>query len=97
MRSPHDVIIRPILTERSFECMEDRTYQFYVAVDSTKIEIAKAIEEVFPGTKVQHVNTTRVKGKVKRQGMHEGRRPERKKAYVKLTEESKTIEFFEGM
>lgn len=97
MRDPHDVILRPILTEKSFEKVDMNCYQFYVAVDAGKIEIAKAIEAVFPGTKVKNVNTLRLMGKVKRQGYHSGRRPERKKAFVQLTEDSKTIELFEGM
>lgn len=96
MKSPFDIIIRPVLSEKSYDGMADKKYAFEVAIDANKTEIKKAVETIF-GVKVESVNTLRTEGKLKRQGRTQGRRPERKKAYVKLTEGSKTIEFFEGM
>ena len=97
MKNPHDIILRPVLTEKGYDGIADKKYVFEVAKDANKIEIRKAVEAVFPGTKVAKVNTLRTLGKMKRQGNHEGRTPEVKKAYVTLTEDSKPIEFFEGM
>lgn len=96
MKSPYDIIIRPVLTEKSYDAMNGKKYAFEVAVDAGKTEIKMAVETIF-GVKVASVHTLRVEGKIKRQGKTEGRRPERKKAYVTLTEASKGIEFFEGM
>lgn len=96
MKSPYDIILRPVLTEKSYDGMNDKKYAFEVAIDAGKTEIKQAVEVIF-GVKVASVNTMRVEGKLKRQGKTEGRRPERKKAYVTLTEASKGIEFFEGM
>ncbi len=96
MTFAHDIIIRPVISEHSMEQMENRTYTFEVKTSANKIEIAKAIEEIF-GVKVEKVNTIRMQGKMKRMGAHEGRRASYKKAMIKLTEDSKTIEFFEGM
>ena len=96
MKSPYDIILRPVLTEKSYDGMNDKKYAFEVAIDAGKTEIKQAVEVIF-GVKVKSVNTMRVEGKLKRQGKTEGRRPERKKAYVTLTEASKGIEFFEGM
>ena len=96
MKSPYDIILRPVLTEKNYDGMNDKKYAFEVAVDAGKTEIKMAVETIF-GVKVKSVNTMRVEGKLKRQGKTQGRRPERKKAYVTLTEASKGIEFFEGM
>lgn len=96
MKSPYDVIKRPVLTENSYDAMGDNKYTFEVAIDANKIEIKTAIEAIF-GVKVESVNTMRVMGKMKRQGRFEGRTAEKKKAIVKLTKDSKKIEFFEGM
>lgn len=96
MTFAHDIIIRPVISEHSMEQMENRTYTFEVKIDANKIQIAKAIEEIF-GVKVEKVNTIRMQGKMKRMGAHQGRRASYKKAMVKLTEDSKTIEFFDGM
>ena len=96
MKSVHDVIIRPVLTEKAYDGFADKKYVFEVAINATKTEIKQAIETIF-GVKVERVNTARQIGKVKRMGLHSGRRAEVKKAYVKLTESSKPIEFFEGM
>ena len=97
MKYYHDIILRPVLTEKGYDGIADKKYVFEVAKDANKIEIRKAVEAVFPGIKVAKVNTLRTLGKMKRQGNHEGRTPEVKKAYVTLTEDSKPIEFFEGM
>lgn len=96
MKYAQDIIIRPVISEHSMEQMENRTYTFIVKIDANKIEIAKAIEEIF-GVKVEKVNTIRMQGKMKRMGAHQGRRASFKKAMIKLTEDSKTIEFFESM
>lgn len=96
MKSPYDVIKRPVLTENSYDAMGDNKYTFEVAIDANKIEIKSAIEAIFD-VKVESVNTMRVMGKMKRQGRFEGRTAEKKKAIVKLTKDSKKIEFFEGM
>ena len=97
MKDPHDIILRPVLTEKGYDGIADKRYVFEVAVDANKVEIKKALEKVFPAIKVKSVNTLRTEGKIKRQGAHAGRTPEIKKAYVALTEDSKPIEFFEGM
>ena len=97
MKYAHDIILRPVLTEKGYDGIADKRYVFEVALNANKIEIKKALETVFSGIKVKSVNTLRTEGKIKRQGMHAGRTPEVKKAYVTLTEDSKPIEFFEGM
>ena len=96
MKTAYDIIIKPIITEQSMEATEEKKYVFQVAIDANKIEIKKAIEEIF-GVKVEKVNTIRMEGKLKRNGRFIGRRANWKKAMVKLTADSKTIEFFEGM
>ena len=97
MKDPHDIIIRPVLTEESYEGFPDKRYVFVVSPTANKTEIKLALESVFKGIKVDKVNTVRTLGKMKRQGKTEGRTPEIKKAYVTLKEDSKAIEFFEGM
>lgn len=92
----YDVIIRPIVTERSMDAMEEGKYTFVVDRRANKAEIKKAVEGVFD-VKVARVNTMNMHGKLKRQGATQGRRSAWKKAIVKLTEDSKPIEFFEGM
>lgn len=96
MKSPYDIILRPVLTEKSYDAMNEKKYTFEVATNAGKTEIKYAVETIF-GVNVESVNTMRIQGKIKRQGRTQGRRPERKKAIVKLTEASKGIEFFEGM
>lgn len=96
MRSPHDIIIKPIITEKSMEDMAENKYTFVVDRRANKSEVKKAVETVF-GVTVEKVNTMNMLGKVKRQGNNSGRRPSWKKAIVKLTNDSKKIEFFEGM
>lgn len=97
MKNPHDIILRPVLTEKGYDGIADKKYVFEVAIGANKIEIKQAVEAVFAPVKVAKVNTLRTLGKMKRQGNHEGRTAEVKKAYVTLTEDSKPIEFFEGM
>ena len=96
-KTAQDIIIRPVITEKSMEGIALKRYTFQVAKEANKIEIAKAVEELFAGTKVQKVNTMTVKGHYKRQGRSEGYTSDWKKAIVTLSEDSKTIEFFEGM
>ena len=91
-----DIILAPVITEKSVSAMADKKYTFRVADGSNKIEIAKAIEEIF-GVKVAKVNTISMKGKKRRMGRYEGYTSDWKKAVVTLTEDSKTIEFFDGM
>ena len=93
----YDIILKPVITERSMAGTADKKYTFYVAPSANKIEVAKAIEEIF-GVKVAKVNTLNMQGKLKRMGARPaGRRPSWKKAMVTLTADSKAIEFFEGM
>lgn len=96
MRSPHDIIIKPIITERSMDDMTFGKYTFAVDKRANKSEVKKAVETVF-GVKVEKVNTMNILGKIKKQGATSGRRASWKKAIVKLTSDSKKIEFFEGM
>ncbi len=96
MTYAHDIIIRPIISEQSMDQLAEKKYTFEVKKSANKIEIKKAIEEIFD-VKVESVNTLNMLGKMKRMGRYEGRRANWKKAIVKLTADSKTIEFFEGM
>ena len=96
MKTAQDIIIRPIITENSMDLLASKTYVFEVRKDSTKPEIAKAVEELF-GVKVANVNTVSMKKKPKRLGVHFGYTSEWKKAIVTLTDDSKTIEFFDGL
>ena len=95
-KDPRDVIIRPVITEHSYDQMEGNTFTFEVAKDANKIQIAKAVEEIF-GVKVAKVNTIKLPGKWKRMGVHVGKRSDIKKAVVTLTADSKKIEIFENM
>ena len=92
----YEIIKRPIVTEQSMDQMADRKYTFEVDPSANKIEIKKAVEEIF-GVTVEKVTTMNMDGKVKRMGMNIGKRASWKKAVVKLTEKSKTIEFFDGL
>ncbi|MBQ9980392.1 MAG: 50S ribosomal protein L23 [Oscillospiraceae bacterium] len=97
MKSNYDIIRRPIITEQSMAESEMKKYAFEVEKSANKIQIKKAVEEAF-GVKVEKVTTLNMQGKVKRTGAYpKGRRPSWKKAVVKLTADSKNIEFFEGM
>ena len=99
MKNPHDVILRPVLTEKAYDGIADKRYVFEVAIDANKTEIKYALEAIFKedGVKVNRVNTMRTIGKIKRQGKYEGRTKEIKKAYITLKKDSKPIRFFEGM
>ena len=92
-----DIIIRPVITEKSMSGMASKKYTFEVCKDANKIEIAKAVETLFPGAKVSSVNTISCRGRLKRMGRNQGYTPSFKKAIVTLTEGSKTIEFFDTM
>ena len=97
MKSVYDVIIRPVITEQSMEDLDIKKFVFEVAKDATKVEIKKAVEEIF-GVTVIKVTATTVHGKEKRTGRYPaGRQKTWKKAVVKLSEDSKNIEIFEGM
>ena len=96
MKKAQDIILRPIITEASMSGIANKKYTFKVANDANKIEIAKAVEEIF-GVKVLKVNTVSMKGHKRRMGRNEGYTPDWKKAIVTLTADSKTIEFFDGM
>ncbi len=96
VKTAQDIIIKPIITERTMEMMEQKKYTFKVDKSSNKIEIARAAELLF-GVKVKAVNTMVCKGRFKRMGRSEGYKPDWKKAIITLKEDSKGIEFFEGM
>jgi len=96
MKNPHDIIIRPWITEKSMDMLQQKKYVFVVDKKANKTEIKNAVEAVF-GVKVAKVNTINMRGKMKRMGRFEGKRPDWKKAIVTLTEDSKTIEFFEAL
>ena len=96
MKSMHDVIVRPVITEDSMARLADKKYTFEVAKDATKVEIKKAVEEIFK-VNVEKVNTISMKSKSKRVGYHLGKTSEWKKAIVTLKADSKTIEFFDSM
>ena len=92
----YDIIIKPVLSEKSYDGIAMKKYTFKVAKTATKTDIKRAVEEVF-GVKVAKVNTSNVNGKIKRMGRNEGRTGAYKKAIVQLTEDSKAIEFFESL
>lgn len=96
MKTSYDIILKPVVTENTMEQMTERKYTFKVDKNSSKTEIKIAIESIF-GVNVEKVNTMNVLGKVKRQGRNVGKTASWKKAIVKLTADSKEIEFFEGM
>ena len=92
----HDIIIRPILSEKSYADIANKKYTFEVAKDANKTQVKKAVEEIFK-VKVESVNISNVYGKIKRQVRHEGLTGSYKKAIVQLTSDSKTIEFFDSL
>ena len=96
MNTAHDIILKPVITENSMAGIADKKYTFKVATDATKVEIAQAVEVLFPGVKVAKV-TISVRGRYRRQGMHAGYTAASKKAIVTLTKDSKEIEFFNSM
>ena len=93
----YDVILKPVVSESSMAAMSDRKYTFLVAPEATKTQVKEAVEKMFPGTKVASVNTMNKPGKDRRRGLVMGKTAKTKKAIVKLTEDSKTIEIFQGL
>ena len=93
----YDVILKPVITEKSMDLMADKKYTFLVHPEANKTQIKEAVEKMFEGTKVKSVNTINSDGKKKRRGMVVGKTAKTKKAIVALTEESKDIEIFEGL
>ena len=96
MKIAQDIIIAPVITEKSMSVIADKKYTFKVAKDANKIEIANAVEEIFK-VKVAKVNTISVRGKARRMGRYEGYTPSWKKAVVTLKADSKTLDFFDGL
>jgi large subunit ribosomal protein L23 len=96
MKTPYDILIKPVISERSMDDAADKKYTFKVATDANKTEIKAAVEEAF-GVEVIKVNVMNGEGKLKRQGRYVGRTPSYKKAIVTLSAKSKAIEFFEGL
>ena len=93
----YDVILKPIVTEKSMAAMGEKKYTFLVHTEAIKSMIKEAVEKMFEGTKVKNVNTMNLDGKTKRRGMTFGKTAKTKKAIVTLTEDSKDIEIFEGL
>jgi large subunit ribosomal protein L23 len=93
----YDVILKPVITEKSMADMGEKKYTFLVHPDATKTQVKEAVEKMFAGVKVDKVNTMNQVGKKKRRGAVVGRTAATKKAIVKLTEDSKDIEMFEGL
>ena len=93
----YDVILKPVITEKSMNQMADKKYTFLVNPQATKAQIKEAVEKMFEGTKVASVNTMNYDGKNKRRGMVYGKTAKTKKAIVKLTADSKDIEIFAGL
>jgi large subunit ribosomal protein L23 len=96
MRTAYDIILKPVISEKSMADVQDRKYTFKVAVDANKTQVKMAVEEIF-GVDVDKVNIMNVNGKVKKMGKNIGRTAASKKAIVTLTEKSKQIEFFQGL
>ena len=93
----YDVILKPVVTEKTMELMADKKYTFLVHTEANKTMIKEAVEKMFPGTKVQSVNTMNMDGKTKRRGLTFGKTAKTKKAIVQLTAESVEIEIFQGL
>ena len=93
----YDVILRPVITEKCMNGMADKEYTFQVHPDANKSQIKEAVEKMFEGAKVARVNTINCQGKNKRRGMVVGKTARTKKAIVKLTEDSKEIEIYQGL
>lgn len=93
----YDVILKPVVTEKSMTAMGEKKYTFYVNPDATKTQVKEAVEKMFEGTKVAKVNTMNLEGKNRRRGMTIGKTAKKKKAIVQLTEDSADIEIFAGL
>lgn len=93
----YDIILKPVVTEKTMELMADKKYTFLVHTEATKNQVKEAVEKMFAGTKVKSVNTMNLEGKNKRRGASTGKTAKTKKAIVQLTADSKEIEIFEGL
>ena len=93
----YDVILKPVISEKSMNAMGDKKYTFFVHPEATKTQIKEAVEKMFEGTKVKSANTMNIDGKKRRRGMTVGKTAKSKKAIVALTEDSKDIEIFQGL
>lgn len=93
----YDVILKPVITEKTMELMADKKYTFLVHTEATKSQVKEAVEKMFAGTKVKSVNTMNLDGKTKRRGATYGKTAKTKKAIVQLTEDSAEIEIFQGL
>ena len=93
----YDILLKPVLTEKSMAMMESKEYTFYVHPEANKTQIKEAVEKCFDGAKVERVNTMNILGKKKRRGRSEGYTSKKKKAIVKLTADSKDIEIYQGL
>ena len=93
----YDVILKPVITEKSMNAMAEKKYTFLVSPEANKTMIKEAVEKMFEGAKVASVNTINCDGKTKRRGMTYGKTAKTKKAIVTLTEDSKDIEIFQGL
>ena len=93
----YDVILKPVITEKSMAAMAEKKYTFLVHPQATKSQVKEAVEKMFAGTKVKSVNTMNLDGKTKRRGMTYGKTAKTEQAIVQLTEESADIEIFEGL
>ena len=93
----YDIILKPLVTEKSMMAMEEKKYTFSVHPDATKSQVKEAVEKLFEGTNVANVNTMNLDGKTRRRGRTSGKTAKTKKAIVQLTEDSKEIEIFEGL
>lgn len=93
----YDVILAPLVTEKSMNMMSEKKYTFSVHPEATKTQIKEAVEKMFAGTKVEKVNTMNVNGKTRRRGMTVGKTAKKKKAIVQLTKDSAEIEIFAGL
>ena len=93
----YDVILKPVVSEKSMNAMAEKKYTFLVHIEATKTQIKEAVEKLFEGTKVKSVNTMNLDGKTRRRGNTYGKTAKKKKAIVQLTEDSKEIEIFSGL
>jgi large subunit ribosomal protein L23 len=93
----YDVILKPVVTEKTMNDMTDKKYTFVVNKDANKVQIKEAVEKMFEGVKVEYVNTMNLEGKIRRRGNTFGRTASRKKAIVQLKDSSKEIELFQGL
>ena len=93
----YDVILKPIVTEKSMKSMSEKKYTFSVHPDATKTQIKEAVEKMFAGAKVASVNTSNLDGKSRRRGATVGKTAAKKKAIVQLTADSADIEIFSGL